>query len=232
MKIHREKFKTLNDVFDEFTERNLFTLSSQGHFAELQSPIALGKEANIFTALKDDGTSVIVKIYRLSTSDFTKMFAYMREDPRFVNVKQNRREIIFAWAKREYLNLMKARNAGVSVPTPYTNLFNILVMECIGEPAPKLKDMPPQHRTRFLNETLDNCRKLYKAGLIHGDLSAFNILNDNEHPVFIDMSQSTTLENPHAETYLKRDIKNTLDFFRKHKSLMNDEEALEYIKRS
>ena len=58
-------------------------------------------------------------------------------------------------------------------------------------------------------------RKLYKAGLIHADLSQFNILNYKEKPVFIDMSQATPLEDPNAMKYLERDIKNICNFFKK-----------------
>ena len=46
----REKWKTYENVFDQFTLRTLFKLSSQGHFDELKSPISIGKEANVFTA--------------------------------------------------------------------------------------------------------------------------------------------------------------------------------------
>jgi RIO kinase 1 len=51
--------------------------------------------------------------------------------------------------------------------------------------------------------------------LVHADLSAFNILNFDEKPVFIDFSQTTTSKNPHAEEYLNRDIKNITSFFKK-----------------
>ncbi|MBU0461079.1 MAG: serine protein kinase RIO, partial [Nanoarchaeota archaeon] len=61
----REKFKTYGNVFDQFTIRNLFELSSKGYFEEMKSPISIGKEANIFSAEKQDGTKIIVKIYRL-----------------------------------------------------------------------------------------------------------------------------------------------------------------------
>jgi len=61
MKIHRDKFKTFKNVFDLFTEKNLSKLITKGYFDGLESPISIGKEANIFTALKQDGTRVVVK---------------------------------------------------------------------------------------------------------------------------------------------------------------------------
>lgn len=215
-KITREKFKTLKNVFDAFTERNLFKLISQGYFEGLESPIFIGKEANVFTALKGK-KRIVVKIYRLQTCDFKKMYDYIKYDPRFPNIKKQRRKTIFAWAQREYRNLLKAREAGVRVPTPITCLYNILVMEYIGdeEPALKIKDHLPKNKKKFFNETVDGIRKLYKAGLVHADLSPFNILNYKEKPIFIDMSQATPLDDPNSMEYLERDIKNICNFFKK-----------------
>lgn len=212
----KEEWKTMHDVFDQFAERNLFKLSSQGYFDELKSALSIGKEASVFTALKDDELRIL-KIYRLSNCDFKKMYQYIKADPRFPNLTNNRRKVVFSWAKREYRNLLKAREAGVRVPTPYVCFFNILVMEFIGreKAAPRLKDSPPDDPESFFDEVVGQMRKLYKADLVHGDLSAFNILNFDEKPVIIDMSQSTTLENPYAKEYLDRDIRNVCAFFSK-----------------
>src|SRR3989344_817100 len=140
--IWKEEFKTLNDVFDLFTEKHLFKLISQGYFEGLESPISIGKEANIFSARTKEGVRIIVKIYRLSTCDFNKMYDFIRTDPRFSSLKHSRREVIFAWAQREYRNLLKVREAGIAVPTPITVFHNILVMDCVGGEhiAQRLKD--------------------------------------------------------------------------------------------
>jgi len=212
----KEKFKTLKNVFDLFTEKNLFKLISQGYIDGLHSPLSIGKEANLFTAQKSDTTRV-VKIYRLQTCDFNKMFDYIRADPRYSGLKKKRREVIFSWAHREYRNLLKAREGGVRVPTPYSVLYNILIMEFIGDEqvALKLKDKKPEHPEKFFREIITQMKRLYKANLIHADLSGFNILNYHDKPVFIDMSQSTPLENPNAMGYLKRDIHNICVLFKK-----------------
>ena len=216
-KASREKFKTLKHVFDMFTEKNLFKMISQGYFEGLESPIEMGKEANIFTAITKEGKRVIVKIYRLSTVDFYQMYAYLQSDPRFPGLDRNLRKVIFAWTHREYRNLLKARDAGVRVPMPITQMFNILVMEFVGDdqPAPKLKDKKPKDPEKFLAEIVAEMRKLYKAGFVHADLSAFNILNYDEKPIFIDMSQATTTDNPNASQYLERDVRNIANFFNK-----------------
>ncbi len=72
-------------------------------------------------------------------------------------------------------------------------------------------------------------KKLNKAGIVHGDLSAFNILNFNNKPVFIDMSQSTTTENPRFQEYIKRDVKNVCNHFRKIGLKVDDEEVYERV---
>ena len=231
-KITREKFKTLKNVFDAFTERNLFKLISQGYFEGLESPIFIGKEANVFTALKGK-KRIVVKIYRLQTCDFKKMYDYIKYDPRFPNIKKQRRKTIFAWAQREYRNLLKAREAGVRVPTPITCLYNILVMEYIGdeEPALRIKDHLPENIKKFFDEVIAGIRKLYKAGLVHADLSSFNILNYKEKPIFIDMSQATPLDDPNSMEYLERDIKNICNFFKKRGVKAESEDIKQKIMR-
>ena len=220
MRITREKFKTYKAVFDQHAERLLFKLSNQGHFLHIESPISIGKEANIFTAKRSDGTYCIAKIYRVENCDFRKMYDYLKLDPRYLHLKKNRRHIIFSWTKREYQNLLKARDAGVRVPTPYALKDNIIIMELIGnqqtgETAQKLKDVMPRNPIAFYQQLQEQIKKLYHAGIVHGDLSKFNILNYDESPVIIDMSQSTTRESTHAKELLQRDIRNVVSYFKK-----------------
>ena len=214
----KEEFKTWGDVFDQFTQRIIYKLITQGHFEGLESPISIGKESNVFSALKKDGTRVMVKIYRLETCDFNRMYDYIKGDPRFLRLKRGKRNIIFLWVQREYRNLLKAREANVSVPTPLTFSKHVLVLEFIGDDgiiAPKLKDAIPKNPKDFFDRILANMKKLYKAGLVHADLSSFNILNDKERPVFIDFSQCTTLDSSRAKEYLERDVRNICNFFKK-----------------
>ncbi|MBW2967322.1 serine protein kinase RIO [Candidatus Woesearchaeota archaeon] len=231
VKIAREKFKTWGNVFDRFTNRNLFELSSKGHFDELGGPVSIGKEANIFTAVKEDGGLIIVKIYRLETCDFNRMYDYIKYDARYLNLKAKRREIIFSWAQREYRNLMKSREAGVRVPLPILCKHNILLMEYIGseDVAPKLKDVYPEDVPAFCEKTIDYMRKMYKAGLVHGDLSEFNILNWKDKPVFIDMSQGTVTKSANAQELLERDVKNMRRFFKKMGYDIDEEEMMRKI---
>ena len=228
----REMWKTWGNVFDEFTFRTLFKLASQGYFERLESPISVGKESNVFSAIKGDD-KVIVKIYRLEACDFNNMYNYIKYDPRYVNLKKQRRKIIFAWVQREFRNLMKAREAGVNVPKPLGFLNNVLCLEYIGDkmPAPKLKDLIPKIKRKFFDNIIDNVQKLYKSKLVHADLSQFNILNYKEEPVLIDFSQCTFLQNPRAEEFLQRDVRNIYNFFKKIGLEVNKEKILKRIKK-
>lgn len=231
-KITREIHKTMKTVFDNFTNRNLFKLASQGFFEELVSPISIGKEANIFSAITKDNKYVILKIYRLETCDFNKMYDYIKYDPRYSHLKKQRRKVIFAWAQREFRNLMKARDAGIRVPTPITFNNNILVLEMIGkdsQAAPKLKDDTPKNIKRFYKTTVDYMKRLHELGMVHGDLSAYNILNLNDQPVFIDFSAGTMKNSPNYNEYLERDIKNIANFFKKQGLKTSTEDLKENI---
>jgi RIO kinase 1 len=212
----QERFKTQKGVFDEFTHRNIFELVSRGFFDELVSPIFVGKESNVFMAKKGK-KKIIVKIYRVQNCDFKRMYAYIKKDPRYEFLKNKRREIIFSWVQREYKNLIRAERGGVRVPKVFALKNHILVEEFIGEEeaAPPLKDAYPEDPGRFFRETVKQMKLLYRSGLIHGDLSAFNILNFKEKPVLIDFSQTTLVRTPNSEDLLKRDLNNILNFFKK-----------------
>ncbi|MFC1686806.1 serine protein kinase RIO [Nanoarchaeota archaeon] len=212
---YQERFKTLKGVFDEFTNRNLFDLSKK-YFDELVSPIFVGKESNVFLA-KKGSKKVIVKIYRIQNCNFNQMYSYIRKDSRYEFLKRKKREIIFAWTQREYKNLLTAEKAKLNSPKPIAIKHNVLVEEMIGdkEPALRLKDHHPDDPKEFLKQIIQQMKKLYGAGLVHGDLSAFNILNYNEKPYLIDFSQSTLTRSNNAEELLKRDVKNVLQFFKK-----------------
>ncbi len=216
-KITREKFKVMGNVFDNFTVRTIMKLSTKLNFdAYSLTPLFVGKESNVFLSLRHEEI-LVIKIYRLETCDFNHLYDYIRYDPRFLSLKKQRRKVIFAWTQREYRNLLKAREAGVRVPTPYAFENNVLVMEMIGEdnPAPQLKDEVPEDLERFFKDTFSQLKALVSGGLVHGDLSQFNILNYHGSPVFIDFSQATPVESPNALELLERDIKNLCIFFSK-----------------
>ena len=158
---------------------------------------------------------MIEKIHNVKISNLNKIFIYPRVDPRHIYLQHRSREIIFAWTQREYANLLRAEKAKVPVPEPLAVKDNVLIESMIGDPAPQLKDAWPQKPAAFFEDVVGNMKKLYQAGLVHGDLSAFNILNWNEKPQFIDFSQTTLTKTPNALELLERDLKNILHFFKK-----------------
>jgi RIO kinase 1 len=224
-RITHERWKVYGNVFDAFTMNDLIKLSKQKHYDELVSPVSIGKEANVFSARKkEEGAEVykIVKIYRLEACNFNKMYDYIKHDPRYYNIKKQRRQVIFSWVQREYRNIMKAREAGVKVPKPIALLHHVFVMqmigdEAIGESAQRLKQQSPKNPADFFEKLIKNIALLYqKAKLVHGDLSEYNILNWKEIPVIIDMSQASPTDAVNADELLDRDIRNMVSYFKKH----------------
>lgn len=230
----REAFKVKHNVFDEFTNKNLYKLITEGYFEGLESPISIGKESNVFTAATKEGERVVVKIYRLETCDFNRMYDYIKGDPRYLHLKKRKRNVIFAWVQREFRNLMKAREANVSVPVPLTFKDNILVEECVGvgdQISSKLKDDLPKKPNQFFENVLKNMARLHQLGLVHADLSPFNILNRDQNPVFIDFSQATSLEHAMAHDYLQRDVRNICAFFRKLGVNAEEKKTLKHLQK-
>ena len=228
----KEKFKTEHNVFDRFTNRILFKLIQQGFFEGIESTIALGKEANVFSAKRKDGKRVVVKIYRLEAAEYNGMYDVLKADPRYHGLRGKKRKIIFAWAQREYRNLMKVREKHVHAPTPYTFNHNVLVMEYFGnsqDVASKLIHDKPKKLKEFFSLVVEEMKKLNDLGMVHGDLSGFNILNDSEKPVLIDFSQSVTDKHPEFDSLLKRDVKNVCSLFEKWGLKIDREKVLKEI---
>ena len=231
----REEWKTREGVFDQFTLRVLQRLSGAGHFDELARIASPGKEATVFAATRGGDGTAAVKIYRLETATFSKMYAYIRVDPRYARLKNNQRQVIFAWAEREHRNLLLCRSANVRAPMPIAYRSNVLVMEFIGheqEPSPRLKQQAPDDPAAFAALTLREIEKLSKAGLVHGDLSEYNILNHDEEPVLIDFSHSVTLEAPNSQELLERDVKNVVAYFTKLGVDIDEEKELARMRKA
>ena len=218
-----EDLKSVEGVFDTFTLKTLYHLANKGYIDALGGVISTGKEANIYHALgygQEQQREIAIKVYRISTSNFRAMSSYLIGDPRFKNVRHEKRSIVFAWTKKELRNLKKAHAAGVRVPEPFVERNNVLLMEFIGEdeiPAPQLREasLTPDQARKAFETTVEYVRLLYHANLVHADLSEFNMLMDGNEVVFIDMGQSVTLDHPNAMEFLMRDVHNVTRFFRK-----------------
>ena len=226
------------DVFDDATLMALYELAKKGYIDAMGGSVSTGKEANVFHAISKEYGEVAVKIFMMSTANFNAMKDYILGDPRFMGIRHTRKDIILAWARKEFKNLKRAQEAGVRVPEPYVVKRNILLMEFIGNDGvamPQLKDviMTQDDAQRIFNKIVEYMSLLYgKAKLIHADLSEYNILVDlnDMSPVFIDMGQSVTTDHVNAETFLIRDVNNVARFFKKLDIRINEEEIMTMIK--
>ena len=230
--------EVFSDVFDTATLKALYELARKGYIDAMGGSISTGKESNIFHAISKEKGEVGVKIYMMSTANFNAMKDYIIGDPRFEGIKQSKHDIILAWAKKEFKNLQRAKEAGVRVPEPYITRRNILLMEFIGKDGvamPQLKDakITEEDAPLFFKKVLEYMILLYRdAKLIHADLSEYNILVDIDtmSPVIIDMGQSVTTDHINAEMFLRRDVVNLARFFRKLNVNVNEDEMMSMIK--
>jgi len=212
--------KTLDEVFDKSTLLGLEKLISRRIIDYLDFPISTGKEGNVFRGVTPDKEYVAIKIYRTSTSTFKHISNYIIGDPRFQSMHKNRRSIVFLWTKKEFKNLERLHEAKVKAPKPITKINNILIMEYIGDSkgaAPMLRDVKLENPESTFSTLIDFISRMYKkANLVHGDMSAFNILMYKNQPYIIDLGQGVLIEHPQAHEFLKRDIHNIVQFFKKY----------------
>ena len=194
-------------------------------------PLGVGKESDVFDALTPNGRRVAVKFHRLGRISF-------RQTRRLRGYIADRRHISWLYqsrlaAEREFEALKMVYPEGVSVPEPIGHNRHVVVMGFIeGAELYRVPEVP--NPDAVLDEILENVRIAYKkAGVIHADLSEFNVvLNPDFHILIIDWPQFVTVDHPNAEVLLKRDVKNILTFFRKRFNVKRDiNEALESIKR-
>lgn len=228
----KERPKLESDVFDKPTLVRISNLMKKGIISNLDYPVSTGKESIIFKATAPSGAPLAVKIYKIKTSLFMKKNDYIMGDPRFEKIKWSEREVVFAFARKEFKNLEMCERAGVHAPKPFIVEGNVLVMGFLGEgelPYPQL--IQTVCEKRFLHSILEEVRKLYSAGLVHADLSEYNIMiANNGTPYLIDFGQGVVLSHPKAREFLERDVRNVVNFFRKFGFEMEFQKALDYIR--
>ncbi len=215
----REERKTESEVWDRATLDVIYRLMKRGLVDTVEFPISTGKEGNVFYALTPKGLPIALKVYRTGTADFKSIARYIAGDPRFPDRRTTSRNTIFTWARKEWLNLRLAHEAGVPVPEPLDQYRNVLAMAYIGTddvPAPELRDVELEDPAAFLELVLDAAARLYQgASLVHGDLSEYNVLVHEGKPVLIDLGQAMLLKHPMAPELLERDCANISRYFRR-----------------
>ncbi len=218
--------KTVEEVFDSFTLAHVHRLEARGIIWELKGVVSAGKEARVYWAKARDGRDLAVKIYLSATAEFRKAIRkYIEGDPRFESIpKGNFRRLIYEWTRKEFRNLRRMRDAGVRVPEPIAFSGNVLVMEFLGEEgrrAPLLveavEELDEDEILEIYHEVVEQMRLITcKAGLVHADLSEYNIMVWEGKPWIIDVAQAVHHDHPHSVEFLLRDINNIVDFFAEH----------------
>ncbi len=221
-----------NKVFDKATLAVVHELARKKFFEELEFAISTGKEGCVFRC-SGGNNFYALKIYKVDTSDFKHMNDYIIGDERFKEVKKDRLEIIKLWTKKEFRNLEDFTKAKIRAPLPLTWNRNCLLMEFIGEngiAAPRLKDKPFIEPEKQYNLLCEYMAKMVNAKLVHSDLSEYNILNNNEELVIIDVGQTVTTMHPNAREFFERDIHNLSKYFAKQGVATNYDKMYSDIK--
>jgi RIO kinase 1 len=188
-----------------------------------------GKEAMVFVVRCGDETRC-AKVYKEATRRSFRQAVDYTENRKVKNTRQaramakgsryGRESQEAAWQSAEVDALYRLAAAGVRVPKPHNFHDGVLLMELVtdehGDAAPRLNDVaftPGQalaHHASLLGEVV----RMLCAGVVHGDLSEFNILLAADGPVIIDLPQAVDAAgNNHAKRMLLRDVENLRDFF-------------------
>ncbi|WP_440060186.1 serine protein kinase RIO [Thermogladius sp. 4427co] len=236
----KDLFETVEEVFDTRTVLNVVELMRRKVIKRLAGTISAGKESRIYLGYTYDDKPVAVKIYLTSSAEFKKgILKYIAGDPRFEGFSpRNTRELIYAWARKEFRNLTRMYEAGVRVPKPLGLYNNVLVMEFIGEDRHRYpllveayEELEPEELEIVYNKILEEIEKIVcKARLVHGDLSEYNIMvTPDLDVVIIDVSQAVDVNHPNALDLLKRDLERIEEFFRDKIGLNNTRDSKEVL---
>ncbi|KAG6033513.1 hypothetical protein E4U41_006893 [Claviceps citrina] len=224
---------TSEQVLDQRTRMILLQMINRGYVSEVHGAISTGKEANVYGGvLVDDKTGEVtqkaIKVYKTAILVFKDRERYITGEHRFKGGfdKGNSRKMVKLWAEKEYRNLRRIHHAGIPCPEPITLKLHVLVMGFLGDKKgwayPRLRDavlagddVEQQWRSLYL-QLLAVMRKMYQlCRLVHADLSEYNILYNAGRLYIIDVSQSVEPDHPRSLEFLRMDIKNVGDFFRR-----------------
>jgi len=207
----------------------LQALIDEGLIDSVQRQLMSGKEAMVFVVRCGDETRA-AKVYKEANNRSFRQAVDYTENRKVKNSRQaramakgtrfGRQQQEAAWQSAEVDALYRLAAAGVRVPKPYNFHDGVLLMELVadehGEAAPRLNDVPYTAQAARLHHhlLLRDVVKMLCAGVVHGDLSEFNILLGADGPVIIDLPQAVDAAgNNHAARMLLRDVGNLRAFF-------------------
>lgn len=209
--------------------KRLHPLIEDGLINEVIGQLKSGKEAQVYMVRCGEVVRC-AKVYKEANKRNFKQAVQYQEGRTARNSRRSRamqkrtsygqKESEQAWLSAEVDALYQLAAAGVRVPQPHGFVDGVLIMELItddnGGAAPRLDDinfsreLALDYHDRLIGEIV----RMLCAGLVHGDLSEFNVLVDESGPVIIDLPQAVNASgNNNAPMMLERDVNNMRDYF-------------------
>lgn len=209
--------------------QRLQPLIEEGLIDTVVRQLMSGKEAMVYVVRCGDETRC-AKVYKEATQRSFRQAVDYTENRRVKNTRQaramakgtrfGRQASEAAWQSAEVDALYRLAGAGVRVPKPHNFCDGVLLMELVtdeqGDAAPRLNDVDftPEQARAHHGTLLSEVVRMLCAGVVHGDLSEFNVLLGADGPVIIDLPQAVDAAgNNHASRMLLRDVANLRGFF-------------------
>ncbi|MGL4616068.1 MAG: PA4780 family RIO1-like protein kinase [Shewanella sp.] len=211
------------------TPKRIQPLVDEGLVDEVISQLMSGKEATVYVVRSGEDIRC-AKVYKEADKRSFKQAVLYQEGRKVRNSRRaramekgskfGRDQMEEAWQSAEVDALYRLAHAGVRVPTPYGCFDGVLLMELVtdadGNVAPRLNDVTLSEEKALRDHALvmTYVKRMLCAGLVHGDLSEFNVLVDSDGPVIIDLPQAVdAAANNHAKWMLARDINNMTQYY-------------------
>jgi RIO kinase 1 len=220
------------------TPKALLPLIEDGIIDEAVSQLMSGKEATVYV-VRCGGDIRCAKVYKDAAKRSFKKAVQYREGRKQRSSRRaramekgssyGRKQQEEVWQNAEVDALYRLARAGVRVPQPYGCFDGVLLMELVcdedGHVAPRLNDvsMSPEQAREDHRDIMHDIMRMLCAGLVHGDLSEFNVLVDDYGPVIIDLPQAVdAAANNNAQSMLLRDVKNMNEYYGQYAPELRD----------
>lgn len=209
--------------------KRILPLIEDGLVDEVVGQLMSGKEATVYM-VRCGAEIRCAKVYKEASKRSFKQAVEYQEGRKGRNTRRQRamqkrsrfgrQQQEEAWHTAEVDALYKLERAGVRVPRPYGCIDGVLLMDLItddaGEVAPRLNEVALTREQALEDHAtmMSYVVKMLCAGLVHGDLSEFNVLVDADGPVIIDLPQAVdAAANNHAQSMLERDVNNMTAYY-------------------